>query len=312
VSKFYQDIDLSNASGDIVLNALINIYNDSADISGRLNNFHYQILDENGTLFKLGSTTGDGDFNIVDENITGAGQSIRLLFELNRDAGYAKVDAVSVKDIGGSGTEYVANGDFETGDLTSWNVIEPSMSQNFTGGSRTLGDINVTRSFYTKPDSLWGRWTDVYENITDTEVNTMISYESNLGNDDYGIIYYSPGTSNHALTSWDGDNSDRDLGFVFGATTTLDFESDDGLGNGNGSDQIDFDYNVTIPANSKITIVNFILMSGIDTGDTATDIDARATEIDNEAKVIYDGIKARNPLHLRGMTQEQIDTIHNF
>ena len=314
VSKFYQDIDLSNASGDIALNAQININNGSSSINGRFNNFLWQILDENGTIFEVGSTTATGPFNIVDKNITSlTGQSIRLLFAFNSAIGYAQVDAVSatVKE-GGGYTEYVTNGDFETGDLTSWNVIEPSMSQNYTGGTRTLGDINVTRSFYTKPNSLWGRWVDVYENITDTEVNAMIEYNSDLGSDGSGIIYHTPGTSEQALTTWDGDSSDRDIGFVIGSKTSLDFTSEDGLGNGNGDEYIDFDYNVTIPANSKISIVNFILLSGIQTGDSATDITAKATEIDNAAKAVYDGMKARNPLYLRGMTQEQIDTIYNY
>ena len=39
---------------------------------------------------------------------------------------------------------------------------------------------------------------------------------------------------------------------------------------------IDVDYNITIPANSKITIVNFVIMNGKDTADTAADIDAEA------------------------------------
>ena len=315
VSKLYQDVNLSNATGALSLNASYKTTSNSqfgiSEIPGRTSYFSIAILDENGTqLLEPVHVAAGATGTFTDLNVsTYAGQSIRLMFECNAADFFTQIDAVSLTN---GATEYVQNGDFETGDLTGWSIVEPSMSQNFTAGRRTIGDINVTRSFYTKPNSLWARFTDVYENITGTEVNAIVTYTSDLGTDAYGIIYYSPGTSNQALTIWDGGTGDRDAGFVYGSATTVDFLSDPILDSGSGEEMIYVDYNVSISANGKVTIVNYLLMNGKDTGLTATDINATATEIDNEAKAIYDGIKARNPLYLRGMTQEQIDTIYNF
>src|SRR5439155_27158491 len=76
-------------------------------------------------------------------------------------AGWAAIDSVSLKDNAGFGTERITNGTFETGDLTGWSTNIPRETQNMTSGSRDMGgNVRVTRSFYTQPSSLWGRFTD--------------------------------------------------------------------------------------------------------------------------------------------------------
>ena len=79
------------------------------------------------------------------------------------------------------------------------------------------------------------------------------------------------------------------------------------------TDSIDVYYNnITIPANGKVSIVNFIIMNGKDTADTAEDIDAKATEIDVAAKAIVDGMAAGTVEYYEGITVEQNSTIINF
>ncbi len=76
-----------------------------------------------------------------------------------------------------------------------------------TSGSRKfLADntVRVARSFYTVPGKLWGRWADTFTNDNNTPVTLTVQYTTNLGSDDSGIIYITPGTGNKSLTSWDG------------------------------------------------------------------------------------------------------------
>jgi hypothetical protein len=158
---------------------------------------------------------------------------------------------------------------------------------------------------------MWARWVDVFENNTGSPIINTVTYSTNLGSDGYGIIYNTPNTANKALTTWDGDASDRDIGFVFGNATTVTFTSDDDLGNGNGDDNVYHTFDITVPAGGRVAIVNFMIMNGTDTGSTAADVTDLATDIDAEAKLIVDNIWTDGQ-YLTGMTQEQIDAIVNF
>lgn len=309
-AQISQDVDLSAASGSVALSFEYDASPDYDSIQGR--DYNFSVIVESGgnstEVFTMANTNGSGVENI--DISAYAGQNIKLIFTYSSDSYYATIDDISIQDQ--TPTEFVTNGDFEGGTLTGWTANEPQETQNVTFGSRIVSDVSVTRSFYTKPNSLWARYVDVYENNTSVPVDINVSYYTNLGSDDYGIIYDTPETANKAITTWDGDNGDRDIGFVFGNASQVEYTSDDGLGNGNGSDSIDVDYNITIPANSKITIVNFVIMNGKDTADTAADIDAKATEIDVAAKAIVDGMAAGTEEYYRGMTSEQKNTIVNF
>jgi hypothetical protein len=249
---------------------------------------------------------------------------------------YAIIDNVSVGETPAKIHEYVTNGDFESG-AAGWTTNTPAEVQNITSGARTTGDIgnplgglSVKRSFYTVPNKLWGRWVDVFSNLTSHPITTTVAYETELGSSNAGIIYdpVSYGTSTttapnaHALTAWDssyllcvnnaGTNCDgtRDIGLVFGNASTVNFLSADGFFN-DGSDFIDVTYDVTVPAYGMVAIVNFVIMDGTDTGYYATGASSQAAEIDVEAKNILNNFWT-DPEYRDGMTSQQISAISNF
>lgn len=310
-SRLQQTLDLSGALTPLSLTWAGNVDNGQRELSDTT--FYYRVVlrDTGGallaTLYNEDQTGTTGTFGSADISAF-AGQTVVLAFEARAYGETSRIDDVSVND---GATEYVSNGDFETGDLSGWTANDLVTSQNISMGVRVLEGIEVVRSFYTVPNNSWGRWVDVYTNPDAADANITIRYNSNLGSDGAGIIYFTPGSNNRGLSSWDGDNSDRDVGFAFGNADLVEFLSDDGIGNSNGDDDIDVSYNVTIPAGGSIAIVNFIVMNGIDTADTATDINARATEIDNEVNAIINGY-GRDGQYQDGMTQAQIDAVINM
>lgn len=265
-------------------------------------------------------TTVDSD-NYTADLSAYVGQSIIVSFEIS-SSGYGPnlIDDIALTDA--ATAEYIVNGDFETGNLTGWSTNAPNELQNMTSGAETLAGLTVTRSFYTVPDKLWGRWVDVFTNETAATISATVSYEGNLGSDDYGIIYLTPGTAGMALTGWDGEaqevppspatsSNDRDFAFVFGNVDNLNFTSATAIDAGDGSDSIEHGYNIAVAPGETVAIVNFIVMNGVDTGETAIDATALATAIDTEAKSIVDNFWIDGQ-YRTGMTQAQIDAIENF
>ena len=105
-----------------------------------------------------------------------------------------------------------------------------------------------------------------------------------------------------AISTWDGDNRDRDIGMVFGTAATVDFTSDDGLGNENGSELVVFTHHIAVPAGGRATLLSFVVLTGTDTADIAAGITARATQVDAAALDIASNFRS-NVLYQRGMTQ---------
>jgi len=316
-SILQQTVVLTSATGTVTLNYSIDgaSYGGSTDwgsyITGAPDTFRIVVRNSAGTeleeIYSLSDSSDSGDYTA---DLTAyRGQVIAIAFEHQGQQEPIVIDNVSVTD--SAATEFVTNGDFETGVLAPWiSNTAANLAQNMTSGTRTLESLDVTRSFYTVPNKLWGRWVDVFSNPTGSDIAITISYYNELGNDTYGIIYTNPSTT-MAVTSWDGNAWDRDIAFVYGNATTIDFTSDDGLGNGNGSDLIPTTYDITVPAGGTVAIVNFIVMGGTDTGQTALDDTATADEVDAVAAAIVADFWT-DAQYTAGMTQAQKDAVSNF
>jgi len=277
--------------------------------------FHFQVVvrDTGGnlltTLYRQDRSGTSGTWGTASMSAY-AGQTVVLSFEQRSSSWRASViDDVSVFDATDN-REYVVNGDFENGN-TGWTMPVARVAQNIASGVRTVASVgSVQRHFFTQPDAMWGRMTDVITNTSGSDATATITYSNNLGSDDAGIIYATPGATTKALTTWDGASSDRDIGFVFGAATSVNFVTATGINTWDGSDDITWTFDVTVPAGGSITLVHFVILSGADTGQ-ANDINARATEVDTLAADIANNFRTKFA-YQRGMTQAQLDTLVNF
>jgi hypothetical protein len=310
-ARIFRLLDFTAATGAITLS-----WNDSV-IANRGNmanepdpTYRVVVRDTGGNILRtLFSTTTSSPVSNPPHtaDLTAyAGQSVVLAFER---FGSVKGNSVSIDDVSildGASTQFVTNGDFETGDLSDWFVNDPEEIQNITSGARTLEGLSVRRSFYTLPSQLWGRWVDVFENNTGSPISKTVTYTTNLGSNGTGIIYGLDGNGNiytfpdpniKALTSWDGNGNVRDVGIVFAGASgttlpTVTFTSDDGLGNGNGSDIIEETFNITVPAGDSFAIAHFVVMDATRTFDTASSVGDPAADIDTVVEDIVSNISA--------------------
>jgi len=264
------------------------------------------------TLFRVDGSGTSGTWGSASL-ATFVGQTVVLSFEQRVWAAGSAIDNVSVKDA--NTTEFVVNGDFEAGG-SGWTVSASKVSQNVRTGVRTLNGLEVQRTFFTQPNLLWARLTDVFHNPTAAPIMAVVSYETNLGSDGSGIIYPTPGATQKALSTWDyksngGAAGDRDIGFAFGTADVVEYTSATALGTTDGDDDVRFKFNVSVPAGGTVTLMNFLVMTGTDTGLTATDITARATQADTQTADIANNFRT-NFAYQRGLTQAQLDTLKNF
>jgi hypothetical protein len=265
------------------------------------------------TLYEDSNLASIGSNGIADVTAY-RGQTLLLSFELRSlsdyidDGGVVSINTVSLLD---GTTEIIANGDFQSGG-TSWVTNRPTLTQNVTSGTRSVANLTVQRSVYAPPTEKWARWADVYTNPTSATISATVTYTTDLGSDDYGIIYVTPGSNGKAITTWDGDGDDRDVAMVFGNNAVVTYLSDDGLGNGNGDEDVTWYYVLTIPPNGKATVINFIYLSVDVTGLTpGASTATRATNTDNAAVEILNNFRT-NTKYRHGLTQQQLDTIVNF
>ena len=261
------------------------------------------------TLFKADSNGITGTWGSAPLTAF-QGQTVVLSFEqrlwgTNRGM---VIDNVSVKDT--TVHEFITNGDFGAGN-SGWTVSTTKVAQNVRSGVRSLNGLQVQRTFFTQPNQLWARTTDEFHNPTAAPINAVVIYETDLGSDSRGIIYPAPGSPQKGLTTWDGGSGDRDVGFAFGTADTVTYRSDTALGANQGDDELRFSFNISVPAGGTITLMNFLVLTGTDTGRTATDITAKATQVDAQVADIANNFRT-NIAYQRGLTQAQLDTLKNF
>ena len=318
-ARLKQTIDLTAASGTVQL-SLNRYYHLDDNFDSGLSSFKVQVLSPTtgDALVTAESVTSNEDSGTLTYDISAAaGGPVVLAIDCQSTFYVCEIDDVSVKDQAGAGTELVTNGDFETGDLTGWTAellaAQPSGVANVT--PQTLGDLEVTRAFYTTPTSYWGRWVDSFHNPGASAVTRDVVYYTNLGSDSYGIIYDTPGVTG-AVTEWDGDTGDRDVALVSGSgdkAGAFFYESASALSTDDGSDLVFIRHSITVPAGETVNLVHFIVMTGENTGilDTTTDTTARATVADQQAAAIVNGFNSKNE-YRDGTTSAQRKGILNF
>jgi hypothetical protein len=69
-------------------------------------------------------------------NYTAIGSSTRIAFAMMRQTGYFVLDDISVRNFAAPNTEIIANGGFESGDLTSWAYCDQNNASS-TGGVKS-------------------------------------------------------------------------------------------------------------------------------------------------------------------------------
>jgi hypothetical protein len=281
--------------------------------------FAIRLLDASGaelaTVFEANDSGSaiDATFDLPEA----AGSVVTLSFEYKGSAGGwmnagAMVDNVSVMD--DAAVERVANGGFEDG-LTGWTVVRADEPLGVVTSPQTLAGLEVSRSFYAAPGSLWARFADELVNPGATEITTQVVYYTNLGSDSSGIIYATPGVTG-ALTSWDGTpdgdsvDGDRDVAIVYGEGSAF-YVSATALATDDGDDDIYVVHDLTVPPGGRVTLVHFVVQGGGNTGLTATDTTALATEVDAAAADIVTNFN-HDVRYRDYMTAAQLDSIANF
>lgn len=304
-SRLQQAVDLAGATGAVTLswvdsvNAYTYYFDEGATYRVVLRSpTTGEILE---TALSTNSSSGPHELDLTAY----AGQRVVLSFEFRSAVwGYALVDSISIQDEGAA--EFVANGDFETGDLAGWTTATAGLSQNVVSGARTVNGLEVTRGFYTAPGSLWARYVDVFENPGAAAVTADVVYYTNLGSDGAGILYPTPGADDRAITTWDGMGYDRDIALVIGTGQAF-YQSNPNVGTwSGGSDSVFVLHTITVPSGGKVAIVQFVLLNGIDTGSLETTVDAtaRAVEMDAAAAAVANGV-GEDPAFLDWMTADQ-------
>lgn len=310
--RLQQTLDLGTATGSVALTwtGLANI-DVRSSIESPLTTFEVAVRDTSGkllaSLFRVDESGTSGTWGAASLTAF-AGQVVVLSFEQLALVRGSVIDSVSVKDAGGA--EFIGNGDFEAGEA-AWTVSTGKVARNVRSGARTLGALQVQRTFYTQPNLPWGRFTDEFHNPGAAPVDATVIYDSVLGSGGFGVIYPTPGAVDKGLTTWDAHTGSRDAGLVFGHMDAVDYRSTTATDTASGAEAIQFSKSVTVPPGATVTLINFIVLGGTDTGLTATDIGARAMGVDTVAADIAHNFRT-DVLFQRGLTRAQVDTVKNF
>lgn len=277
--------------------------------------FHVQVVvyDMDGrahVLYRRDATGTTGHWGLASLDAF-SGQRVVLSFEQSAPSGVTVLDDVSVL-APLTMTEHVTNGNFAAG-AVGWQVPPLRVAQNVRSGVRAVPGLgSVQRSFYTQPDALWGRMADVFTNGSGSALRARITYRTNLGSNGAGVVYPVPGAAGRALGTWDAAMNDRDAGLVFGAgATATGFRSPTRVDRDDGSDQIDVAFDIDVPAGGSVTLLNFVVLTGMASARRHVTTDGRAEEVDAIAADIANNFRTKLA-YQRGLTREQLDTLLNF
>jgi hypothetical protein len=203
-------------------------------------------------------------------------------------------------------------GGFAAAGLAPWTVTGPDQPCQLVAAAQPVGGVKVVRQFMARPENLWGRYLDTYENTSTTAtVTTEANYLHVLGASTEAVI--QPSAGGKAVSSWDANGftpARRDVALVFGATTLPPVYRSTTVPLA-GSPYVWTRFPLTLAPGQKKVVVHFVVLTKDRTGDTATDLSARATTADTEAAAIVNGFWS-DAAYREGMTAEQEGALVNF
>ncbi|PKN24145.1 MAG: hypothetical protein CVU65_12630 [Deltaproteobacteria bacterium HGW-Deltaproteobacteria-22] len=238
--------------------------------------------------------------NLNADLMAWAGQTVRLKFHYiggGDESPTFSFDSASIQD--DLGTEYLVNGDCETGDGSGWTSVLLMIPREINlAPVAEVNGVQVTRSIYTPYDpGTWVRYLDSFTNNGATDVTFEAAFYGNLGSDGSGHTYTHAG--GRAWLEYDEDQSDPPLGVIPGTADYLDIPD--------YNDNWEVRYSLTLAPGETKSILVFH-MYGTST-EMAADPYLMTLSEDIIQSVDTDGPASA---YLVGLSQSEYDTISNW
>ena len=144
----------------------------------------------------------------ADGSLKATGSSIKMAFDMGKTAGtyYVDINSLKVTDLDAEPTEYnyVENGDFESGNLTSWSVLNAGAGIEVTNSEKYAGSYSVKMTSSATSKDPWNLQLESKEIVLTAGKSYTFSFCIKSDIDGKGRISF-PGNSNqYPWMNWQG------------------------------------------------------------------------------------------------------------